>query len=284
MGDLTTTCWSEDEFWVVGSYYLRSWHLRWFADHLPGDGSVTIRDLSDAVAGVAVCGPGSTELLTAIACDPVDLGFMSAGELDLGLNRVRAVRMSVTGELGYELNLPAGELPGLYRALRQAGAPLGAVPIGYAALDSLRLEKSYGIWNHEFTQGHTPLQCGLDRFVDYDKSTFVGRDAALAERDSADRREGGAEGSDQRLVTFEVSAEDADASVFDPVWVGDHRIGYVTSGGYGHCVGASLALGYIDRAHAEVGTEVEIHVVGRRRPARVIAPSPVDPQGLRPRA
>ncbi|MFN8081588.1 MAG: FAD-dependent oxidoreductase [Kineosporiaceae bacterium] len=292
LGDLTVTCWGSagsagsagEEFWLMGSYYLREWHLRHFTALLPDDGSVVVQDISDAMAGVSLSGPASRDLLAGVTADDVGtLGFLQATTLDVGPVRARVGRLSVTGELGYELNVPATQLTALYRTLREAGRSLAAqgipvVDLGYNALNSLRLEKSYGIWSKEFTWAYTPGMNALADFVAYDKpAAFIGRDAALRERDQP---------PSQTLVTLEVSVEDgapADAGPFEPVWDGTHRVGFVTSGGYGHAVRASLALAYLDRTHATVGAELEVTVVGRRRPARVIADSPYDPQGERPR-
>ena len=116
---------------------------------------------------------------------------------------------------------------------------------------------------------------GLDRFVAFDKPNFIGRDAVRRERD----RDGG--GAKQRLVTLEVDASNADASGFEPVWIGRKRVGFVTSGGYGHTTGKSLAMSYLDTDVAVAGMEVDVHVVGELRKARVIPASPVDPQGRR---
>ena len=281
LGDLTLTCWGDDEFWLMGSYYLRAWHMRWFESQLPPSG-VSVRDLSDAVAGISLSGPAARDLLARVTKDDVSAGAlkrMRATTLDVGLVRARVGRLSVTGELGYELNVPAGELRSLYRTLRDAGAELATsgVPvadIGYNAVNSLRLEKSYGIWSREFTWAYTPGMSGLDRFVAFDKPAFVGRDAALAERET---------GPAQRLVTLDVHSADADAGPFEPVWSGDRRVGFVTSGGYGHSVGRSLAMAYLDTDLAEPGTKVEIHVVGRRTPAEVVPDSPHDPSASRQR-
>ncbi|MBK7621771.1 MAG: GcvT family protein [Kineosporiaceae bacterium] len=288
LGDLTVTCWGEgsagEEFWLMGSYYLREWHLRHFTTHLPADGSVVVQDISDAMAGVSLSGPASGDLLASVTADDVSaIGFLQAITADVGPVRARVGRLSVTGELGYELNVPATQLAALYRTLREAGRSLAAqgipvVDLGYNALNSLRLEKSYGVWSKEFTWAYTPGMNALADFVAHDKpAAFIGRDAALRERDNP---------PSQTLVTLDVGVEDdapADAGPFEPVWDGPRRVGFVTSGGYGHAVRASLALAYLDRTHAAVGTELEVTVVGRRRPATVIADSPYDPQGQRPR-
>jgi dimethylglycine dehydrogenase len=277
MGDLTVFAWRGDLFWIMGSYYLQAWHLRWFRDHLP-DGGATIRNISDEVTGFAIAGPRSRDLLAAVSGQDVSANafpIMTCRDIDVGPCRAKVGRLSVSGELGYEINVPASQQLALYLTLLEAGRGLGLVQIGYNALNSLRMEKSFGIWSREYTWAYTPGMSGLDRFIAFDKRNFIGRDAALREREEAPPV--------RRMVTLEIDAEDADASGFEPVWVGDRRIGFATSGAFGHCVGKSLAMAYLDRAVAEAGTEVEIHIVGARRRARVV-PGPVfDPAGERMR-
>ena len=105
---------------------------------------------------------------------------MGCGSFDIGLLRARIGRLSVTGEAGYEINCRMGDHIALRRLLLEAGADLGIKEYGFNALLSLRLEKSYGIWSAEFTQGYTPGMTGMDRWIDFDKAGFIGRDAALA--------------------------------------------------------------------------------------------------------
>ena len=179
-------------------------------------------------------------------------------------------RLSVVGELGYEINCAAAEHATLRKTLLAAGDGLGLVEVGFNAMLSLRLEKSFGIWTYEFRQGYTPGMTGLDRFIDFGKADFIGRGAALIEKQK---------GALTILATLEVEATDADASGYEPVWRGEKRVGYVTSGGYGHTVRKSLALALLDREAAAVGTELTVHIVGEERKARVIAASPYDPEG-----
>jgi dimethylglycine dehydrogenase len=187
------------------------------------------------------------------------------------LIRARVGRLSVAGELGYEINCDAAEHTVLRRALLDAGCDLGIVEYGYVALNALRLEKSFGIWSAEFTQGYTPGMTGMDRWIAWDKGGFVGRDEALAERAGPS--------PSHRLVTLEVDAIDADASGYEPVWKEERRVGFVTSGGYGHSIGRSLAMALVAPEFSAVGTEVAVHIVGVERPARVVASSPYDPTG-----
>jgi dimethylglycine dehydrogenase len=196
--------------------------------------------------------------------------------LDIGLIRAKVARLSVTGELGYEINCRVLEHSALHRTLLAAGADLGVKEYGYNALLSLRLEKSFGIWSAEFTQAYTPRMTGMDRWIAWDKGDFVGRKGALAEREGRE--------PSLNLVTLEVDALDADASGNEPVWRDRTRVGFVTSGGYGHTVGKSLAMALVDPEAANVGTELAVHIVGIERKARIIPPSPYDPAGKAMRA
>lgn len=269
-GDLTLFNWGDGTWWVMGSYYLREWHLRWFGDHMAE--GVTLRDISDAVVGFSLSGPHARDVIQRLGDDRVgDLPFLGCGRFDIGLIRARVGRISVAGELGYEIHCSATEHVALRRALLAAGKGLGLRETGFNALNSLRLEKSFGIWSREFTQAYTPGQTGMDRWIDWDKGDFVGRAAACAERDGA--------GPTRRLAMLEIMAADADAGGYEPIWQDGRRVGYVTSGGYGHTVGKSLAMAMLDRETCTPGTALAVHIVGQERAARVIPPSPYDPEG-----
>ena len=271
-GDLTLMNWGDGSYWIMGSYYLRAWHMRWFNDHLR-DG-VSVRDISDGVVGFSLSGPKSRELLERVTRSDVSseaFRFMSCREMDIGMIRAKVGRISVTGELGYEIHCSAAEHVVLRRTLLAAGAELGAVEVGYNALLSLRLEKSFGIWSAEFRQDYTAAMTGMDRWIDWSKADFVGADAARKEREEAN--------PSHRLVTIEVDTTDADASGYEPIFSGDTLVGFVTSGGYGHTIQKSLAMALIEPENAGEGTELTTYIVGVESPARVIADSPYDPTG-----
>ena len=277
MGDLTITRLAPERFWLVGSYYLQEWHLRWFNDHLPPSG-VRIDNLSESWLGFSLSGPRSRDILARLTNADVSsaaLPFMGACAFDVGVTRAIVARVSLTGELGYEITVPAAQQRALWEALTGFGREYGMRPIGMRAQDSLRLEKGYGVWSLEFAQSYTAAMCGLERYIAFDKGEFIGRAAALAER---------ATGPTQRLVLLAVDSEDAEVSGFEPVMAQDRRVGFVTSGAYGYHVRQSLALAYVDADIIAQAPGLTVPVVGVPRPARILAQPPYDPQGLKPRS
>jgi dimethylglycine dehydrogenase len=179
------------------------------------------------------------------------------------------------GELGFELHHPVEYQRQLYELLLQAGEPLGLVDFGYRALESLRLEKAYRLWGADLSADWTPLQAGLQRLVSFDKGNFIGRDALLRERER---------GPTHRLSCLVVDEIGADAHGNEPIFEGERTIGYVSSGGYGHAVQASIAFAYLPAEHAAVGTELTVGILGERRPARVVAAPLYDPANERLRS
>jgi dimethylglycine dehydrogenase len=269
-GDLTVFNWGDGTWWIMGSYYLRAWHMRWFDDHM--ESGVSVRDLGEEICGFGLTGPNSRKVIEKLCHqDIAALPFMGCGHFDVGIIQARVARISVAGELGYEINCRYGDHAKLRRMLLESGEDIGLQEYGFNAMLSLRLEKSFGIWSAEFTQGYTPGMTGMDRWIAWDKGDFLGKRAAIAERDG--------NGPAQMLVTLEVDADDADASGYEPIWNGEEKVGFVTSGGYGHTVQKSLAMALVNSDIAKQGQVLSVHVVGRERPARIIDASPYDPTG-----
>jgi dimethylglycine dehydrogenase len=273
MGDLSVARLDEDRFWLTGSYYLQDWHLRWFRQHLPPTG-VELRNITDEYMGFSVSGPASRAILERLAHDDVSheaFGFLGVRTMGVGSAEAVVGRISLTGELGYEIVVPTVHHRTLWHELHDAGADLGLRPIGDRAIDSLRLEKGYGIWAAEFRQDVTPGMAGLDRFIALDED-FIGAEEARRERD---------EGPAQRLVLLQVDAADADAGQDDGVWIGDRLVGLVTSGAYGHHVRMSLALAHVDADVMDADPELTVYVIGEPRTARILPEIPYDPKGDR---
>lgn len=275
MGDLTTMRLADDRFQLGGSGYLQTWHMRWFAEHLVQKG-VEIRNVTDYYGGLALIGPSSRELMTRLAGTEVEdaLPFMAVATPDLAFAPAIVARLSVTGELGYEIYVPAVHLPALLDAVIEASSGLSMRHIGMYALNSLRLEKGFGIWSREFSRDYTPRMSGLDRFVAYDKADFIGRDAALRDRTSV---------PEMRLVTLAIDSPDADAAGYEPIWHHGRIVGFVTSGGYGHCAVASLAMGYLQSAIPDGERALSVSILDERRDCRILVQPPIDPTGARMR-
>ncbi len=269
-GDLTLFNWGDGTWWIMGSYYLREWHMRWFSDYM--EEGVSIRDIGDDICGFSLNGPKSRAVIEKLTDGPIgDLPFMGCGTFDLGLIRAKVGRLSVTGEMGYEIHCKANEHIALRRMLLEAGADQNIREMGFNALLSLRIEKSFGIWSAEFTQDRTPGMTGMDRWIAWDKGDFVGREAALKEREA---------GTEQVLVTLGIDSAEAEAVGYEPVWQDGKKVGFTTSGAYGHTVGQSLAMALVEKGAANPGTELTTHIVGVECKATVLEPSPYDPQGM----
>ncbi len=273
MGDFTVARLGADRFHIFGSGIAEAFHRRWFAAHLPEMG-VALRSITSALGGFAIAGPKSREVLARVCGEEMSANafpFRSVREMDVGLVPALVARISFTGELGYEIYAPLDAQVALYEALIEAGADLGLRHFGGRALNSLRLEKGFGAWTREYTPDVTPAEAGLMPFVDLQKPDFIGR-AAVADGAAKLGR-----------VTLVVDADDADAWSDEPVLHDDKVVGFVTSGGYGHCVEKSIALAYVPPELAKPDLKFEVEILGEMRPARSAAAALYDPTGSRMR-
>ncbi len=276
IGDFTVANAGGDRFFVFGSGIAEQYHLRWFEAQLPASG-VALRSLRADMLGFAIAGPKARELLSRVCADDVSdaaFPFLAFRAAEVAMVPARIGRISFTGELGYEIWVPADCQARLYDALRDAGADLGLRHFGARALNSLRLEKSFGNWAREYRPSYTPTEAGLDRAVDYGKADGIGIAAARVARDAGPAR---------RLVTLVIDATQADAIGDEPVWHDGKVVGWITSGGYGHCVGKSIALGYVPAALAQATGGFEVEILGERRAAALVGQSLYDPGGERMR-
>lgn len=278
IGDFTVAKAGPERFYIFGSGVAEEYHLRWFERHAPENG-VLIRSLTATLNGLSVAGPKSRELLSRVSHEDLSneaFPFMSFKETSLGHVPVKLGRITYTGDLGYEIWVRTDYQRSLYDLLVEAGADLGLRHFGARALNSLRLEKGFGSWAREYRPIYGPFEAGLDRFIAMDKNDFIGRDAALNERD---------EGPERRLVTLVVDDDGVDVIGDEPVWRDGEVIGWVTSGGYAHYAGKSIALAYVPAAHAGVEGEgaFEVEILGDRRPATLARQPILDPEGARMR-
>ena len=278
-GDFTVTRLAEDEFWIIGSGMAERYHKRFFKSVALPEGT-TFESLTEAYCGFNVAGPDSRALLqrlTNTSLETPEFPFMRSKWVELAGIRALALRVSFTGDLGWELHCKTEDQAKLYSALLEAGNALGAGPVGSRALMSLRVEKGYGSWSREYSPEYWPQEVGLDRLCKMDKD-FLNKDA-VAETLAKEPRE------TLVLLALDAAATDgsnADATGGEPIFKGDQGIGRVTSGAYGYSVGMSLALGYVTTA--EPGDEVDVMVLGKPHKAVILHEPPFDPEGKKLRA
>jgi dimethylglycine dehydrogenase len=315
VGDFTVAKRGPGDFLIWGSSAAQLCHRRWFESHLPGDGSVQVERLGMRLMGLMLAGPRSRAVLARLVDHDVSnaaLRFMDHRAMDVGGVPAMVNRLSYTGDLGYEIWVEPAYLRTLYRAIKQAGAAEGLVDFGMRALLSMRLEKNWPTWFAELRPIYGVAEGAMERFVRLEKP-FVGRDAAARELE---------EGPRLRRVGLVIDADNADVMGDEPIWArtardwgtvgaphgigaarfdatgaavpaadprvdGDWRVvGWVTSGGYGHTVGLSLAQGYLPAglAEREQAGLFEVEILGVRRPARIALEPTFDPDGRRMRA
>jgi dimethylglycine dehydrogenase len=277
IGDFTIGRLKEDHFFIVGTYAAETYYMRWFEEQVPT--GVSVRPCAMEYNGFAIAGPRARALLQTLVrkdLSTAQFPFMSFRKVDVGAIPAYIGRVSFTGDLGYEIWVTSDYTRALYDLLQEAGQPYDLRLIGGRALNSLRLEKSFGTWAREYRPIYGPLEAGLARFVDLKKNDFIGRSAVVAAKEAG----GGA----LRLLCFEVDALDADAIGDEPIWQQGTVVGWVTSGGYGHSVGKSLALGYVPAELASAKDGFEIELIGELRKATRLAAPAFDPQGARMRS
>jgi len=227
--------------------------------------------------GLSVAGPSSRALLQSLVDDDLATAafpFMTFRRVDVGMVPALVGRVSFTGDLGYEIWVTTDYQRTLYDLLSQAGRKYGLTNIGGRALNALRLEKSFGTWAREFRPIYGPFEAGLGRFIDFKKDEFIGRRAAAEEKER---------GGERKLITLAVAAHDADAIGDEPIWHDGRVVGWVTSGGYGHSVQQSIALGYVNNDVAAATTGFEVELIGERRKAVRLIEAAFDPSGARMR-
>ncbi len=271
IGDFTVAQLRENVFQVTASFGAQAYHMRWFEQHLPESG-VRLENVSRTRIGFQIAGPKSRELLQRVTRADVSneaFPFLSIQEIDVGQCQAIVQRVSYTGDRGYEIYVPAHHQIALYQILTEAGKDLGLCPFGMRAMMSLRLDKSFGSWMREFKPDYTPLETGLDRFIDYNKLVdFIGKEAALAEKEN---------GVSRQLCTFVVDANDADVNAYEPIWHESEVVGFVTSGGYSHFNQKSIAFGFLPVELIEEGRQVEIEILGEMIPATLYSKPLFDP-------
>jgi sarcosine dehydrogenase len=274
--DVTISRVENEKFFLITGTAFGVHDFMWLKRHLPQDGSVCLRDVTSAFAMINVCGPSSRTLLQRLSEEAFDndaFPFGQCRQVVIGYAPVLALRVTYIGELGYELYLPPEYAASLYESLWAAGQDLGIRNAGYRAIDSLRLEKGYCYWGAEVSPDYSPYDAGIGFAVSLDKGPFVGRDALLRIRK---------EGPAWRLCTFTLE-DDRPMLLYggETITCRGRVVGVVSSGGYGHTVGRTIALGYLSASDAKEADGYAIEIFGDSFPATRLAGAAYDPERKR---
>ena len=238
MTEASLTRISENEFMLVGPMAGEIRDLHWM--QMQSDGyEVHIENLTDNLGAVLLTGPKAREILQRLSSDDLShKGFpwLTTQVITLDSAQVRVIRVSYAGELGYELYMPRYQLPSIYESLFRVGEEMGLKDFGTFAFNSLRMEKMYRAWGHEFTEEYSAVEAGMGRFIDTSRD-FIGADAV---------RKIEAEGGKQKLayLAFDDAIE-CDAFGNEAVYHNGELVGVITGGAFGHRVGYTLAFAYV---------------------------------------
>ncbi len=317
IGDFTIANMGADRFMIWGSSSAQRYHMRWFEQHLPKDGSVAIHRFDQTMVGLSIAGPNSRAVLEQLVDADVSnaaFRFMDCREMDVAGAPCIVNRITYAGDLGYEIWMAPAYQRRVYEGIKGAGEAHGLRDFGMRALLSMRLEKNFPTWFRELRPIYGPYEGGMERFIKLSKNDFIGREAAAKEH---------ADGPRLRRVSFVIDAGTADVMGDEPIWAktetdfgtvedghgygqkrylpsGDQApanpdtgnvrdgwrvVGWVTSGGYAHYVKKSMAQGYVPAALASDESDglFEVEILGQRYPARINAEPLFDPTGERMR-
>jgi dimethylglycine dehydrogenase len=277
VSEMSITRVAEDNYTLITAATAQSHDREWLERHLPAGGAISIEDCTEEYGTLILAGPKSREILGAVCAADLHQPWLSHQEAEIAGKRVRLLRVSFTGELGWEVHAAVADMPAVFDAVWDAGQPHGLKPFGMYALDSLRVEKGYRAWKGDLSTDYTMFQGGLERFVKLDKvQDFPGKAALQSEKQ---------QGVSKRFVILTVEAGDCDAPYMSTIWHDGEVVGETTSGAWGYRVGASIALGMVRADCAGPGAELEVEIYGQRRKATVQPDRPLwDPDNARLKA
>lgn len=274
-GDFTVTKLAEDHFFMIGTGIGERYHQRYF-QMVPLPDDTTFDTVTDEYCGVNVAGPKSRELLARLTQEDLSnegWPFMRSRKFTIAGIAAIGIRVSFTGDLGWEIYVAEADQAKLWDALFETGKDLGIMPVGGRSLGCLRIEKGYGSWSREYSPEYWPQEVGFERLIKMDKPEFLGREAYAAIMNSPPR---------EKLVCLSIETDNADSSGGEPIFLPDGTpVGRISSGAYGFSVNQSCALAFVKSAHAQAGTVLDVAVLGRSHKGVILAEPAFDPAGIR---
>ncbi len=267
----------ENLFFLITAAVAELHDFEWLRNHLPQTSAMTLENVTERFSCQILSGPKSRAILAEVSDADLSLPWLTHQSCRIGGRWLQLVRVSFAGELGWEIHTKTEDTAVVFDAVWAAGQKHGLKPFGMFALDSLRLEKGYRAWKQDLSTDYTILQGGLERFVKWDKPDFRGKAALASEKQ---------QGVKKRFVTLVVeNPGECDAPYMATLWHGGKIVGETLSGGWGHRVDKSIALGMLRTDLAEPGTAIEVEIFGDRFTAVVQKDEPLwDPKNERLRS
>ena len=271
--EATITNIEEGRVWYGSAAASECHDMEWLEDHLPKDGSISLKSLTNECTTLVLAGPKARTVLaevTRLDCSPESFGWLSVRQAFVGIAPAVIMSVSFSGEEAFEIHLPNNQLYAGYIALRRAGQSHGLRLFGSRAVESMRMEKGYLHWKADLLTEFNPEETGLDRFLDMQKD-FIGKSALVKMKTDGPRR---------KLVSLQIDCSHAPSHSGASIKKGEDVIGTVTSAAWGYRVGKNLAYGFVDPEMSEIGTNLTVDVLGSPETAIVIAASPYDPKNM----
>ena len=282
--EMTATRISENEIWLLtgaGAY----WHDRdWLNFNLHQNSTINIIDTTHDIGTILLTGPKSELLIANLTDDKTDVSnfpWLTHKEINLCNEKCRVLKVSYAGEKGFEIHIANNSMSKVYNDLIKFGENYDLVHFGMLALDSMRLEKNYRSWKSDLTSDYSILQSGLDRWINFSKESFIGKEALTRESEI---------GVTKKFVTLVVDDPEDNKAFGEPVYLspvfaGDKYLGPVVSSGYGHRVKKSISMAILDDRNLDgLNDQLHIDVLGRKRKAHIVKEALYDPENNRLRS
>ncbi len=282
--DLTVARLAEDRFYIVTGTGFRVHDAAWIRDHIASDMDAELVDVTEEFGTLSLMGPRSRDVLQAICtedCSNTAFPFGHMRIVTIAGHPVRALRVTYVGELGWELHMPLAATGDVFDALMAAGGKFGIRPVGYRALESLRLEKGYRAWGSDITPNDSPFEAGLGWAVKLRTDlSFLGREASEKGANEVPRK---------LLATFTVDDPDVVLLGRETILRDGKFAGYLTSGGFGYTIGKPIGYGYVRNADGVTedylrSGKYELVVAQEKVPAELHLAPLYDPAGSRVKA
>jgi len=281
--DVTVARVARDEFYIVTGTGFATHDFDWIARNLPASARAELVDVTSGSAVLSLMGPKARGILARVCPDDLTnagFPFGTARRISVAACPVLALRVTYVGELGWELHMPTDVAVTVYEALMAAGAGQGLVNAGYRAIETLRLEKGYRAWGSDIGPDHTPVEAGLAWACKMKSGLpFLGREAVAAQL---------AGGVTKRLAGFTVDDPAVILLGRETIYRDGLRVGWLSSGGFGHTLGKPIGYGYVRNAGGVTEDWMKsgrytLEVASERVPCQIHAAPLYDPSDLRVR-